>query len=172
VRAPGAGEDAIRRSADALLRWTNRQAARLAGAILLVLLAVILYEVAARYAFNHAVMWSFDVTAYGLLFVVFLAAAFTLEQDGHIRLDFLLVRLPPRARRRAELTAEALGILFLLLLLWATARETLIAVRGGWVSPSFYAIPLKYVYWIMPAGTALVLLTAIARLAARVARRP
>lgn len=144
----------------------------MSGAVLLVVLAVILYEVIARYAFNHAVMWSFDLTAYGQLFVVFLAVGYTLERDGHIRIDFLLVRLPPRARRRAEIGAEALSVLFVLLLLWATTRETVIAVRGGWVSPSFYAIPLKYVYWIMPAGTALLLLTAIARLLARTKTRP
>jgi TRAP-type C4-dicarboxylate transport system permease small subunit len=134
-------------------------------------MVVIFYEIAARYAFNHAVMWSFDVTSYGLLFVVFLAAARTLEQDGHIRLDFLLVRLPPRVRRPVEMVAEALGILFVVLLLWATTRETVIAVQGEWVSPSFYAIPLKYIYWIMPAGTALLLLTAIVRLGAMTKRR-
>lgn len=109
-------------------------------------------------------MWSFDLTAYGLLFVVFLAASYTLERDGHIRIDFLLVRLGPRARRRAEIAAEALSVLFILVLLWATTRETAIAVREGWVSPSFYAIPLRHIYWIMPVGTALMLLTAIARL--------
>ena len=149
-----------------MLRWINRQAARVSGGVLLVILAVILYEVIARYAFNQATMWSFDLTSYGLLFVVFLAAAYTLERDGHIRIDFLLVRLPPPARRRAEIGGEALSVLFVLLLVWATTRETVIAVRGDWVSPSFYAIPLKYVYWIMPAGTALLLLAALARLCA------
>lgn len=148
------------------LHWINRRATWLSGAILLLLLVTILYEIVARYAFNHAVMWAFDLTSYGLLFVVFLAAAYTLQRDGHIRLDFVLVRLAPRARRRAEICAEALSVLFALLLLWATARETVIAIRGGWVSPSFYAIPLKYVYWIMPVGTALLLLTALARLGA------
>ena len=117
-------------------------------------------------------MWSFDLSSYGLLFVVFLAASYTLERDGHIRIDFLLVRLGSRARRRAELAAEALSVLFILVFLWATTRETVIALREGWVSPSFYAIPLRYVYWIMPAGTALMLLTAIARLLALVRKRP
>jgi len=144
----------------------------LSGAVLLLILVVILYEVAARYAFNHAVMWSFDLTSYGLLFVVFLAASYTLERDGHVRIDFLLVRLPPRVRRPVEIGAEALSSLFVLLLLWAATRETVIAVRQGWVSPSFYAIPLRYIYWIMPVGTALMLLTALARLVARSTRRP
>lgn len=147
------------------LRWINRWAARASGAILLVILVTVLFDIAVRYAFNYSAGWTFDLTSYGLLFVVFLGAAYTLERDGHIRIDFLLVRLPERARLRAETGAEALSVIFIALFLWAATRETVMAVRGGWVSPSIYAVPLKYIYWVMPAGTLLLLLAALSRLA-------
>jgi TRAP-type C4-dicarboxylate transport system permease small subunit len=139
--------------------------ARASGAILLVILGTVLFDIFVRYVFNYSAGWSFDLTSYGLLFVVFLGAAYTLDRDGHIRIDFVLVRLPERARLRAEASAEVFSIIFIALFLWAAARETVIAVRGGWVSPSIYAIPLKYVYWVMPAGTLLLLLAALSRLA-------
>ena len=160
----------MKRGAGAL-RWINRWMARASGAILLVILGTVLFDIFVRYAFNYSAGWSFDLTAYGLLFVVFLGAAYTLDRDGHIRIDFLLVRLPERARLRAETVAEALSVIFIALFLWATARETVIAVRGGWVSPSIYAIPLKYIYWVMPAGTLLLLLAALSRLAAAIRSR-
>jgi TRAP-type C4-dicarboxylate transport system permease small subunit len=155
-------------SATGVLRWINRWAVRASGAILLVILATVLFDIFVRYVFNYSAGWSFDLTSYGLLFVVFLGAAYTLDRDGHIRIDFLLTRLPERARLRAETGAEALSVIFVALLLWATARETVIAVRGGWVSPSIYAIPLKYIYWIMPAGTLLLLLVGLSRLTAAI----
>ena len=148
-----------------LLRSINRWAARASGAVLLVILGTVLYDIVARYVFNYSAGWSFDLTSYGLLFVVFLGAAYTLERDGHIRIDFLLVRLPERARLRTEAVAGALSAVFAALLLWATIRETILAVRGGWVSPSIYAVPLKYIYWIMPVGTLLLLLAVLSRLA-------
>jgi TRAP-type C4-dicarboxylate transport system permease small subunit len=148
------------------LRSVNWWTAWIAGALLMLLLAVVLATIVARFIFNYSLKWSFDLTSYGLLFLVFLSAAYTLEHDGHIRLDFVLVRLPRRARLVVEIGAEALSAVFAALLLWATARETLLAIQGDWTAPSSYAIPLKYVYWIMPFGSALLLLTALLRLLA------
>jgi len=142
----------------------NAWCAWASAAILLVILATILYEVLARSAFNRAETWAFDLTSYGLLFVVFLAAAQTLEHEGHVRIDFLLVLLKPRARLVAEIGVQALSLVFIALLLWATARETIEAATSEWVSHSIYAIPLGWIYWIMPAATALLLFAVLVKL--------
>ena len=148
----------------------NAGCAWLSGALLLVILATILYEVAARFAFNHAATWAFDLTSYGLLFVIFLAAARTLEQGGHIRIDFFLGYLNARNKLRAEVLAQALSVLFLAILLWATALELREVVQSGAESPSMSAIPLRYIDWIMPLGALLMLLTGLVKLGAAVSR--
>jgi TRAP-type C4-dicarboxylate transport system permease small subunit len=158
----------VRRALAAL----NRAATLASGALLVAILAMILYEVAARYFFGHAATWAFDLTSYGLLFVVFLAAGRTLEQDGHVRIDFFVGYLNQRNKRRAAIGSHALSALFLAILLWATARETLQVVRSGAESPSMLALPLGYVYWIMPVGTALLLGTALVRLGEVLWTRP
>jgi hypothetical protein len=56
------------------------------------------------------------------------------------------------------------------MLLWAVLRKTAQSIEGDWVSPSITEVPLRYVYWIMPAGTALMLLVGILELRAAVAR--
>jgi TRAP-type C4-dicarboxylate transport system permease small subunit len=154
------------------LSAVNRGATWLSGALLIAILAMILYEVAARYLFGHAATWAFDLTSYGLLFVVFLAAGRTHEQDGHVRIDFFVGYLDERNKRRAAIGAHALSALFLAILLWATARETLQVMRSGAESPSMLALPLRYVYWIMPVGTVLLLLTSLARLGEILWTRP
>src|ERR1041384_4582246 len=52
------------------------------------LVAVVAYEVIARYVFNAPTIWSFDLTYmfYGTIFM--LGAAFALHKGAHIRTDF------------------------------------------------------------------------------------
>ncbi len=63
-----------------------------------VIIAVQLYEVVARYVFSAPTLWGNDI-AYmtnGTLFL--LGAAYTLRVGAHIRIDFLAARLPLRAQ--------------------------------------------------------------------------
>ena len=62
------------------------------------LIAAVVYEVVARYAFAAPTIWSFDVTymLYGALFM--LGAAYTLRVGAHIRTDFFWERWSLRTR--------------------------------------------------------------------------
>lgn len=154
-----------------MLTRINAAAAWAAGALLVAILAVVLYEVAARFLFNHAAAWAFDFTSYALLFIVFLAAARTLEQDQHVRIDMLVARLRGRGRVIVEVCALALSIVYLAVFLWTTILELREVIQTGAESPSILAIPLRYVVWIMPAGALLLLATALVRLFVLVSRR-
>ena len=69
-----------------------------AMAEVVVIIAVQLYEVVARYVFNAPTLWGSDI-AYmtnGTLFL--LGAAYTLRMGAHIRIDFLMVRLSLRTQ--------------------------------------------------------------------------
>nr|WP_309503911.1 TRAP transporter small permease subunit [uncultured Roseovarius sp.] len=81
-----------------------------AQAMVLILIASMIYEVVARYVFGAPTLWAFDV-AYmttGILFV--LGAAQALREDAHVRIDFLSARLPVRIRGAID------GAAFLLIL--------------------------------------------------------
>jgi TRAP-type mannitol/chloroaromatic compound transport system permease small subunit len=68
-----------------------------------VIIAVQLYEVIARYVFNAPTLWGNDI-AYmtnGTLFL--LGAAYTLRVGAHIRIDFLAARLPLRLQHAINL---------------------------------------------------------------------
>lgn len=89
----------------------SRTLARVAELVTLLLVASMIYEVAARYLFGAPTIWAFDISymCTGTLFV--LGAAWTLRQDAHVRIDFLSQRMPPRLRSAVE------GAVFLFLLL-------------------------------------------------------
>lgn len=81
-----------------------------AKAMVLILIASMLYEVVARYALGAPTLWAFDIAymATGVLFV--LGAAQALREDAHVRIDFLSSRLPGGLRGMID------GLLFLLVL--------------------------------------------------------
>ncbi len=56
--------------------------------LIIPMVAALVYEVFARYAFNAPTMWAYDTTfmLYGSHFM--LGAAFTLAKGAHIRTDF------------------------------------------------------------------------------------
>ncbi|WP_299938185.1 TRAP transporter small permease subunit [uncultured Nitratireductor sp.] len=70
----------------------------IAQAMVLILIASMLYEVVARYVFGAPTLWAFDIAymSTGVLFV--LGAAQALREDAHVRIDFLSSRIPVRVR--------------------------------------------------------------------------
>ncbi|MCX7931499.1 MAG: TRAP transporter small permease subunit [Rhodovarius sp.] len=69
----------------------------------LVLTAVIVYEVFARRFFSAPTDWGYDVQymLYGTLFMF--AGAYTLSRNGHVRGDFLYRMMPPRRQAALDL---------------------------------------------------------------------
>ena len=69
------------------------------------LVAVVAYEVIARYAFGAPTVWSFDLTymLYGAVFM--LGAAYALHKGAHIRTDFFFERWSVRTRGVIDATA-------------------------------------------------------------------
>jgi TRAP-type mannitol/chloroaromatic compound transport system permease small subunit len=89
--------------------WIGFVLAVIAMALIVVVIGSMLYEVVARRFFNSPTIWANDITymTNGSLFL--LGAAYTLRNEGHVRIDFLSDRLPVRAQ-------HAINLLFYLML--------------------------------------------------------
>lgn len=121
------------------------------------------YEVVVRYAFGAPTLWSYDASYFLNSFMVSMGAAYTLMRRGHITVDVISSRYPPKLRAGLDLV---LGLALLLpmcaVLLWAMwpnlERSWAIGERaatGTWLPPIY---PFKA--WIL-AGVALLLLQAL-----------
>ncbi|MGJ8546474.1 MAG: TRAP transporter small permease subunit [Sulfitobacter sp.] len=95
-------------------------------AMVLILIASMLYEVLARYGFGAPTEWAFDIAymSTGVLFV--LGAAQALREDAHVRIDFLSARMPARLRRGID------GCVYLFILCPVFAKLTSIAGMRAW----------------------------------------
>jgi TRAP-type mannitol/chloroaromatic compound transport system permease small subunit len=113
---------------DAFSLWVGRVISWLT----LPLIAAMVYEVVARYAFTAPTMWAYDMSRmlYGSMFV--LGAAYGLSKGVHIRSDFLYRNWPVRTQARVD---AGLYLVFyfpsMLIFLWVAAQWAWSAVAGG-----------------------------------------
>jgi TRAP-type C4-dicarboxylate transport system permease small subunit len=84
----------------------SRWLAWVAGAMILFGCAVpITIDVAMRFFFNRSAVESFEISGYGLAACVGLGLAFTVTTKAHIRVDFLVAKLPFPMRAACDLLA-------------------------------------------------------------------
>lgn len=157
----GAGEPAAVRALAAAVRVVNAVAIGLAGAGILVALALIGWSVVMRYALNRPPLWVDEVVGFLLVGIVMLAAADVLRRGEHIGVDVLTGQL----RGRARLWAGAWSAL-------ATLAAALVLVVNGWQSAMFsrslgilteghLELPVFWLMLLLPVGGLLMLLTAV-----------
>ena len=130
------------------------------------LMAAVVYEVVARYAFDAPTLWSFDVTymLYGAMFM--LGAAYALRIGAHIRTDFFWERWS--LRTRGIIDAVAYIVFFfpgIALFLWVGWDEALYAYEIGELSEQ---TPWRPLLWplkaCVPLAAALLLVQGISEL--------
>lgn len=100
-----------------LVRVADRLVEAAAALILLLLLAVINVGVVTR-TFDDPVIWSDELARYLMVWLAFLGWMIALRRRNHIRITFLIDRLPPGARGLIEAAIQALVALFGVLLAW------------------------------------------------------
>jgi len=122
------------------------------------------YEVFVRYVLNNPTSWAFDMSylMYGGLF--FMAGAYTLSRNGHVRGDFIYRMWPPRGQAIIELTLYVVfffpGVLALMYAGWSYGYEAFHIREVSVNSPA--GIPVWQLKLLIPFGGALLLLQGIA----------
>ncbi|WP_448206975.1 TRAP transporter small permease [Azospirillum sp. sgz302134] len=84
--------------------------AAIAGLVMIV--AVVFYQVFGRYVLNSSPTWAESLAIVLVLYVTLIGAAVGVRDAGHIGLESLLVLLPDATRRKLELVIHALVGIF------------------------------------------------------------
>ena len=146
-------------------RRVNRVFLALAGLVAAAILAVLAYDLVARNLFDAPTLWALDVSRFLLLFLFFLALAPALEGGAHVAVDFVHHFVGAAARRRLNVLARLLVLVFGGFLMWQVCRTAYEAFADNSLFPTVIPLRLKHVYWIAPIGVAQFLLTAASLLA-------
>lgn len=108
------------------------------------------YEVFARYFFSSPTKWVNDFTDYTLLYTTFLASAWLLKNDEHIRLTFMLDRLSPRSRRVMGVINSFIGMIVCGYLIWYATADTWDAIKNSIMLPRPIPVPKYYIIVVIP----------------------
>ncbi|PJG54185.1 C4-dicarboxylate ABC transporter permease [Bradyrhizobium forestalis] len=104
------------RPSTGLLSRINAPVARLGMYLsvtgLLVIVAIVFYQVFGRYVLNSSPTWTENLALVLILYVTLIGAAVGVRDAGHIGMDSLLVMLPDHVREKIELLIHVLVAVF------------------------------------------------------------
>jgi len=131
------------------------------------LIAVVVYEVIMRYAFNSPTVWAFEATTliYGVHFM--LGFAYTHKHNGHVAIDVFESRLSPRPRTILRIIVS---LIFFVPTVGLLATWAVIYASTSWQNwenaSTSWAPPLYPFKTIMAIGFILLFLQGVAKLIA------
>lgn len=150
--------------ADEALLWLHRGAAVVAGLIIALATAIVLYQIYVRYFGRNPSVWTLDIATMLMVPVTYLAAGYISRLDGHVSVAFVVDALPLRLRAAAEVLRLLVQLAFVCLLAWYGYRGAMSLFERGYVSGSA-AIPLWPTAIAIPLGGALFGLETLSQLA-------
>lgn len=138
--------------------------------ILLASIAVIVnVGVFYRYILFDPIPWSEQIPKYAMIWMGFLGASSALYADRHMGFDFLITRLPSRAK---EIITLAGMLLILLFLVFLTIYGVVFAFAVGFSSTApMLGFPMFYLFLTVPIGGVFMILQAVAKIVLRVSSR-
>lgn len=135
----------------------------LAAAILVLVAVFISLDVVLRSAFNKPLMWVFEGTEYALLFITFLATAYVLQKEGHVKLDLLLNLMGSKLRARFNAFVSLVMAGVCLVTTWSSIRYGIYLYQNDVTIIKYYTIPQITIYFVIPVGFLLLTIQSIRR---------
>jgi TRAP-type C4-dicarboxylate transport system permease small subunit len=130
-----------------------------AGIGVLVITAIICYEIVARYGFRRPPIWAFDICSYLLLIVAVFSGAYAMAENGHISFTMVLEKLKSKPRRVIMMVGSIFGLAYCILLVSETVKLAAMAVQRNMHTHDQLSIPDIYLYLVILIGAFFLALT-------------
>lgn len=117
--------------------------AAIAALILLAMVILVTSDIVLRNLTRTGFAWSNEVSEYALYLVTLLTAPWLLRRGQHVRVDLVLVMVPPRVAWMMEAASDMLGIAVCLLM----TRSGLIMTYQSWQLGSITIKNLVFPEW-------------------------
>lgn len=123
--------------------------------MMVIMVAVMVYQVVLRYVFDRSNLWSEEVARYLCVYVTFIGSFIAIRRNSHLKVDFFVELLNPKLRKILMLVTSTAITLFLIYM----ANKGVEMVRGGFRNVTAgLNIPMAYVYIAIPVGCVLMIL--------------
>ena len=125
--------------------------------VLIVLLTVILsVQILNRYIFSTSFVWLEEIARISFVWLIYFSVASAARENSHIRVGLIDMFVSPKVVRRLNYLADALVIVFNLVIVWFGVKLVLSSVTYGDKSP-VTDIPMGFIYAVIPFCFALMI---------------
>jgi TRAP-type C4-dicarboxylate transport system permease small subunit len=143
-----------------LLTWTDTLFTEVAALFSFGFLVCVSLQVLFRYVLEEPLPWSEELARYLFVWAALLAAAVTVGRNDTFTISLVAERLPASGRWGLDVLGAALGVVFVLIMLW---KGTLMSWRmGGALSPVLQ-ISQGFVYAVIPLSALYMLVHLLVR---------
>ncbi len=127
----------------------------LAGALLIFIMLSVCSEVVLRTFFDISQMWVTEIAECTLLYITFLASAWVLREEAHVRVDIVVGQLEERTARGLNILSSLIGVFVSVVLTVFGAMVTWDYFQRGIYTPSALEIPVHLIQVVIPVGSLL-----------------
>jgi TRAP-type C4-dicarboxylate transport system permease small subunit len=139
-------------------------------ALMIAMVALVAVGVFFRYVLDASLTWYDEFASYLLVWLSFYGAVIATWRGRHINFETLAERVGPRARRAMAVVSETFSLVFQAVLF--VYGIVLVRAVGHETAVSIEAVPMGWVYSVLPIRGGLMLLVTFVRLGALLAGRP
>ena len=123
------------------------------GILLIIMILSVTFEIIMRYFLGQAPIWVIEISEYILLWITFLAAAWVLKQEGHVKMDFAVMRLSSRSQYLITSITSMIGVIVFFIIAWYGVRVTWEHYQIGYFIAKPLRTPSSAVIWVIPLGS-------------------
>ena len=121
-----------------------------AALILLAMVLVVTADIVLRNTARVGFAWANEITEYALYLITLLTAPWLLRRGQHVRIDVMLVLVPPRVAWLMEAAADIIGLAASLVLIWYGSVMTAQSARLGSLTIKNLVFPEWWLLWPLP----------------------
>lgn len=138
-----------------LFRLFNRAVdlmAYLAAILIIFSMITVTANVFMRYMLGKPLGWVYEINGYALLYITFLAAAWVMRKDAHVKVDIVMNWLPPKAKNVLIIINSLIGIVVMLIITVQGTIMTWDFWQRGVYNPTILMFPKALLIAIIPIG--------------------
>jgi len=142
----------------------DKKLAELSGWIIVLMMLSISYDVIMRYFFKAPTTWSFEVSRYMLIMVVFLGGGWALPADGHVSVDIVTDKLSRKKQKAFIIVSTIISAGYLLTFFIQSVAFTHDAWANGVRSTEYLAWPLWPIRFFLVIGSGMLFLECVLKI--------
>ena len=122
--------------------------------LMLSMVAIIFFQVVARYVFSNSLSWSEELGRYLFVWMTFIGSAIAVRNKLHVSLDMFVHRLPHALQSFCLVISYVSMTIFTCVVIYGGYKFVL---RGSNQISAAMQLPMHYVYLVLPVGGGLIL---------------